>query len=341
MSYINVQNVSKEFKIYQREKGILNITKSMFARKYSIKRAVDNINFNIDKGELVGYVGPNGAGKSTTIKMLSGILVPTSGEITVDGCVPYENRQENAMRIGVVFGQRSQLFWDLPVEDTFDLYRKMYMVDSSRFKRNVDFYVELLNMKNFIKTPVRQLSLGQKMRANIAIALLHDPEIVYLDEPTIGLDVLAKDNIRCFIREINKEKKTTVILTTHDMDDIEQICHRLIMIDKGHIIYDGKISDFKKMSEAENTIIIEYKGDEYHLSPNLDLIDKRIKLIREEGRSKWYKYLKTEISTAEAINILTNNGKIVDISIKEPEIEDIVKKMYLDAESTEKSMEKV
>jgi ABC-2 type transport system ATP-binding protein len=333
MSYINVQSISKEFKIYQREKGFVNVTKSMFARKYTIKKAVDNISFSINKGELVGYVGPNGAGKSTTIKMLSGILVPTSGEITVDGRIPYETRQENAMRIGVVFGQRSQLFWDLPVEDTFDLFRKMYMVDIARFKRNVEFYVDLLDMKDFIRTPVRQLSLGQKMRANIAIALLHDPEIVYLDEPTIGLDVLAKDSIRRFIREINKEKKTTVILTTHDMDDIEQICHRLIMIDHGHKIFDGEIIDFKKLSDDEFTIIIEYNGDTEALDSGFDLLDNRIRLVREEGRRKWFKYYKSEISTAEAIAVLTNGRQIADISIKEPEIEDIVKKMYLQIEN--------
>lgn len=337
MSYIRVQNISKEFKIYQREKGLLNITKSMFVRKYSIKKAVDDISFSINKGELIGYVGPNGAGKSTTIKMLCGILVPTSGKIIVDGRIPYENRQENAMRIGVVFGQRSQLFWDLPVEDTFDLFRKMYLVDSTKFKRNVEFYVDLLDMKNFIKTPVRQLSLGQKMRANIAIALLHDPDIVYLDEPTIGLDVLAKDSIRRFIREINKEKKTTVILTTHDMDDIEQICHRLIMIDHGHIIYDGEINDFKKMAEDENTLIIEYNDNIEDSNSNFTFDDNRIRLVREEGRRKWFKYFKTDINTADAIIMLTNGRQVMDISMKEPEIEDIVKKMYRDAE---KSIEK-
>ncbi|HBN85911.1 MAG TPA: sugar ABC transporter ATP-binding protein [Clostridiales bacterium] len=325
MSYISVENISKEFKIYHREKGFANIVKSMFARKYSIKKAVENINFSIDKGELVGYVGPNGAGKSTTIKMLSGILIPTSGKITVDGRIPYENRQENAMHIGVVFGQRSQLFWDLPVEDTFDLYRKMYLVDKTKFKRNLEFYTDLLEMKDFIKMPVRQLSLGQKMRANIAIALLHDPEIVYLDEPTIGLDVLAKENIRKFIQEVNKEKKTTVILTTHDMDDIEQICNRLIMIDKGQIIYDGKISDFKKRAEGENVLIVEY-GDTDPV--DFILTDTRIKLLQEEGKRKWFKYCKTEINTAEVISFVTKDRQVQDILLKEPEIEDIVKKMY-------------
>ncbi len=335
MSYISVRNITKEFKIYQREKGFANIAKSMFVRKYTVKRAVDNISFSINKGELVGYVGQNGAGKSTTIKMLSGILVPTSGDISVDGRIPYENRQENALHIGVVFGQRSQLFWDLPVEDTFDLYKKMYMVDNVRFKRNIEFYTDLLDMKSFIKTPVRQLSLGQKMRANIAVALLHDPDIVYLDEPTIGLDVLAKDNIRRFIHEINKEKKTTVILTTHDMDDIEQICHRLIMIDNGRIMYDGEISDFKKKAESENTIVIEYNGDMGEKA-DFSIPDSRIRSVKEEGRRKWFKYLKTEISTAEVINLLTFGRQVTDISIKEPEIEDIVKKMYIDSQKVEK-----
>lgn len=217
------------------------------------------ITFSIDKGELVGYVGPNGAGKSTTIKILCGILTPTSGLILVDGRVPYENRKENALRIGVVFGQRSQLFWDLPMGETFELYKRMYRMEERRYKENLAFFIELLDMEEFLNRPVRQLSLGQKMRANLAISLLHDPEIVYLDEPTIGLDVLAKSKIRQFIREVNRQRKTTVILTTHDMDDIEQICDRLIMIDKGQLQFDGRLDDFIRTYSGGYMLIVDLR----------------------------------------------------------------------------------
>lgn len=322
MSFIEVENVSKEFKIGKRDKGFRNSIKALFHPEYEIKKAVNNISFSVGKGELVGYIGPNGAGKSTTIKMLSGILLPTSGTITVDGRSPHENRQENAMRIGIVFGQRSQLFWDLPMEETFDLYRKMYRVEEARFKRNVDFYVELLGMQDFLRTPVRQLSLGQKMRANISLALLHDPDIVYLDEPTIGLDVVAKDRIRHFIREINREKKTTVILTTHDMDDIEQICSRLIMIDMGQVIYDGSLNEFKDKYAGESTIIAEFAQDD------AGTMDSRFRIFREEGRKKWITFKKDEVSIAEAVTYITRNYTIMDFHIEEPDIEEIVRGIY-------------
>lgn len=322
MSFIEVKNVSKDFKISKRDKGFRNSVKALFHPEYQIKKAVNNVSFNIDKGELIGYIGPNGAGKSTTIKMLSGILLPSSGTVTVDGKFPYENRQDNAMRIGVVFGQRSQLFWDLPMEETFDLYRKMYRVEETRFKRNVDFYVELLGMQDFLRTPVRQLSLGQKMRANISLALLHDPDIVYLDEPTIGLDVVAKDRIRHFVKEINKEKETTIILTTHDMDDIEQICKRLIMIDMGQVIYDGLLDNFKEKYSGGNIIIAEFT-EEISGIP-----DSRFRIIREEGPKKWIDFEKDEISIAEAVTYITRNYSIMDFHIEEPDIEEVVRGIY-------------
>jgi len=245
MSYIEVEKVVKEFKVLHRDKGLKSALKSLFHRRYATVRAVDGISFTIERGEFVGYIGPNGAGKSTTIKMLAGILVPTSGTITVSGLVPYLHRRENAKRIGVVFGQRSSLEWDLPMEDTFDLFQKIYRIDEEVYRRNIRFYIELFEMEGFLKRPVRQLSLGEKMRAEIAVALLHDPEVLYLDEPTIGLDVVAKNKIRQFIKQINAEKKITVILTTHDMDDIEQICRRIMMIDRGRLLYDGSLENFK------------------------------------------------------------------------------------------------
>lgn len=322
MAFIQVENITKDFKVYKREKGFLSSVKSLFHREYEIKRAVENISFSVEKGELVGYIGPNGAGKSTTIKMLSGILVPTEGSIRVDGRVPYLNRKENAMHIGVVFGQRTQLYWDLPMEETFELFKKMYKIDNTVYKRNLDYFVELLEMEEFIRRPVRQLSLGQKMRAELAIALLHDPEVVYLDEPTIGLDVVAKSRMRKFVREINKVKKTTFILTTHDMDDIDQICERLIMIDKGRILYDGLLERFKN----------EY-GNEYMINAVFNdeidkLKDNRLKIVKEEGPRKYIIFDKNDISVGEAVSFLTRNYEIADFSVKEPDIEDIVRSIY-------------
>lgn len=323
MSLIEVKNVSKEFKTYKREKGFVNNVKSLFTRKYEIKKAVDDITFSIDRGELIGYIGPNGAGKSTTIKMLSGILLPTQGEIYVDGIIPYKDRKKNAMKIGVVFGQRSQLNWDLPTEDTFELYKRMYRVDNARYKRNVDMFVELMEMQEFIRKPVRQLSLGQKMRAEIAIALLHDPQILYLDEPTIGLDVVVKNKIRLFIKELNQEKKTTVILTTHDMIDIDQICNRIIMIDKGKVLHDDPLESFKKAFSNNYYVLIEYAND------NQLTVDSRLKLIRKENGNKFlYTFNKDELSLKEVLAYFSQNFDIVDVSIKPPEIDEIVRRLY-------------
>ena len=322
MPLINVCNVSKEFKVFKREKGIVKNIKSLFVRNYEIKNAVENINFSIEQGELVGYIGANGAGKSTTIKMLAGILVPSSGCIRVNGIIPYENRKANAMNIGVVFGQRSQLNWDLPMEDTFELYKRMYKVDNSTYKKNVEMFVELMQMKDFLRKPVRQLSLGQKMRAEIAIALLHDPKILYLDEPTIGLDVLVKDKIRKFIRELNAEKKTTVILTTHDMNDIDQICNRIIMIDKGRILSDCSLSEFKEMHR--NHYLVEIKYDEIFREVVLD----GVRCIRQNKNERIYSVEKNKISYNQMLKSFSECFLIKSISIKEIEFEEIVKSLY-------------
>lgn len=322
MAFIDVKNVSKEFKVFTREKGLGNALKSIFKREYQIIKAVDNISFQINKGELVGYIGPNGAGKSTTIKMLTGILFPSSGEIRVNGLMPYENRKENSMNMGVVFGQRSQLYWDIPVEETFELYKKMYRIDEKRFKENVEFYVDLLEMGDFIRKPVRTLSLGQKMRANLTVALLHDPDVLYLDEPTIGLDVVVKSKIRKFIKAINKEKGTTVILTTHDMNDIENICDRIILIDQGQILYDGRLADFKENYGKQYTMMVQFSDN------NIEIKDSRFNILKEEGQFKWLSFLKEDITVAEAVNYLSRNYNIIDLSIKEPDIEDIVRRIY-------------
>lgn len=322
MGFIEVQHVSKDFVIYKKAKGFIPSLKSLVKREKTLKQAVHDINFTIEKGEMVAYIGPNGAGKSTTIKMLSGILQPTTGTIRVDDLIPYEDRKRNAMRMGVVFGQRSQLYWDLAMEDTFDLYKKMYKIEERRYKQNVDFYVELLEMQEFLTRPVRQLSLGQKMRANLAVALLHDPDVVYLDEPTIGLDVIAKTRIRAFIKEVNKEKNITLMLTTHDMDDIEQICNRIIMIDQGRIIYDGSLSSFKSRHTIGHFITVDLESDLFHLD------DARLTLYKDEGVRKTILFKKEEIPVTQVIQKLTERNRVTDIQIKDSSIEDIVKGIY-------------
>lgn len=322
MALIEVNDICKEFKVYKRQKGIVNNVKSLLIRNYEIKNAVDHISFSVDQGEMVGYIGANGAGKSTTIKMLSGILVPSSGTILVDGIAPYENRKKNAFHIGVVFGQRSQLNWDLPMEDTFELYKKMYKVEDNVYRRNVDMFVELMEMQDFIRKPVRQLSLGQKMRAEIAIALLHNPKILYLDEPTIGLDVLVKDRIRKFIRELNAERKTTIILTTHDMNDIEQICGRILMIDKGKLLSDSSLEAFKEKNRDSYRVRIEYTKMYHEIS-----IQGAVLTMQREGVRE-YEIAKREGSVNEILKCLSDAFQIKDISIRETEIEEIVRNLY-------------
>lgn len=323
MAYIEVSNVTKEFKITKPQKGAVNILRSFFHREYTIKKAVDDISFEINQGELVGYIGPNGAGKSTTIKMMSGILTPSAGKITVGGIVPYANRKENNLRMGVVFGQRSQLYWDLPMSETFALYKKMYRIDEKRFQRNVDFYVEMLDMQSFLDTPVRQLSLGQKMRGNIAVSLLHDPEVLYLDEPTIGLDVVAKNSIRKFIKEVNREKNTTLVLTTHDMGDIEAICSRLIMIDNGRKLYDGSLKDFKEIYTGGSVLIADFNTE-----LPVDLEDPRLRIQKEDGSRKWISFKKSEISPMEVLETIHRKYQISDFSLKEAAIEETVQEIY-------------
>ncbi|MEC0226366.1 ABC transporter ATP-binding protein [Paenibacillus alba] len=322
MAYIEMENICKEFKVYKRNSSWTKTLKSLFIREFETKVAIQNINISIDKGELVGYIGPNGAGKSTTIKILTGILTPTSGIVRVDGRVPHENRVKNAEKMGVVFGQRSQLYWDLPMTETFQLYKKMYRIEERQFKSNVNLYVELLEMKEFMNRPIRQLSLGQKMRANLAVALLHDPEIIYLDEPTIGLDVVAKSRIRRFVRELNKEKGTTVLLTTHDMDDIEQICNRIIMIDHGQKIFDGSIGELKDLYSEGYMLIVDFAED------NVSLNDSRLRVISEEGPRKTILINTNEITIAEAISKITTGNSIVDLHIKEPNIERTIERLY-------------
>ena len=324
MSYIEVNDLCKEYRVAKTGKGIGGAIKSLFHREYTVKEAVRHVNFSVEKGEIVGYIGPNGAGKSTTLKMLSGILIPTSGTVQVGGIVPYERRRENAKRIGVVFGQRSQLYWDLPVSDTFDLYESLYDIPHETFRKNCDLFTELLDMGGFLDQPVRQLSLGQKMKANIAVALLHDPAVLYLDEPTIGLDVVSKKVLRQAIKAINREKGTTVMLTTHDMDDIEAVCNRLIMINEGVKLFDGTLESFRNQYEREIVIRLEFEDS----APVWRDIEG-LSLSKREETALEVKLLDRNAVKA-SITRLLDTFEPQNIFVREPDIEDIVEIAYRD-----------
>lgn len=318
---IHVEGITKEFKIYQRPKGVGNAIKSIFKREYTMKCAVDDISFDIADGEIVGYVGPNGAGKSTTIKMLSGILAPTSGIMQVNGIEPHKQRVKNASNIGVIFGQRSQLYWDLPVRDSFLLHKRIYDIPDDIYTANVAMFTDMLAMGDFIGQPVRQLSLGQKMRANIAISLLHNPKIVYLDEPTIGLDIVAKASIRKFILELNKAQGTTFLVTTHDMNDIEEVCQRLILIDHGRKQYDGALASFKQRFGEAYTIAVKAKNGGEISHPHMSFAGVKDGASLLTGD-------KNHLSIAQAVDYLVKHYDIEDIDIQDSDVESILKKMY-------------
>lgn len=328
---IILENVCKEFKTVKKQEGLKGAFKGLFSREYTIKKAVDNINFTINRGEIVGYIGANGAGKSTTIKMMTGILTPSSGKIMVDGIVPYENRTDNAKKIGVVFGQRTQLWWDLPLRETFTVLKEIYQVSNEDFQYRMKFLDEVLGLDEFMATPVRSLSLGQRMRADLAASLLHNPQILYLDEPTIGLDVMVKEKVRKGIKEINKEFGTTVILTTHDLSDIEELCNRIIIIDNGKKMYDGSIEDIKNSFGYMNQVEIKIKnnGKIKNFNINKQLNFSKEDLFYEEGEgSIIVTFNKNKIPVSNIIHVIMEKFYVADVSIKETSIEEIIKKMY-------------
>lgn len=322
MPIIEVEHLMKDFMIAKRETGFLGAVKSLVKREHIKKEAVKDISFSIGEGEMVGYIGPNGAGKSTTIKMLTGILVPSSGSVMVNGIIPYENRQENAKNIGVVFGQRTQLWWDLPTIESFELLKEIYQVSAKRYKENMDTFTEILGLDEFLNTPVRQLSLGQRMRADIAASLLHDPPILFLDEPTIGLDVIAKEKMRTFIKEINNERKITVILTTHDMEDIEKLCERMILIDHGQKVYDGEIAVVKERFGKTRTLIVDLEESSHSLHL------KGGEVFKEEASRFWIRFNRDEVSASELIAQITETHNIKDLTVEEPAIESIISRIY-------------
>ncbi len=322
MSFIKVDNICKKYRVSKRGSGIPGMVANLFMPKYENKEAVKNISFTIEKGEMVGFVGPNGAGKSTTIKMLSGILYPDSGSISVDGVIPYKQRKEYVGRIGVVFGQKSQLQWDLPVIDSFELLKAIYSVPNDVYKKNLDRYTELLDMSKFLKQPVRQLSLGQRMRADIAAALLHSPEIVFFDEPTIGVDVVGKENIRNFIRQLNAEDKVTMIFTTHDMQDIEKTCRRLIIINKGTKIYDGSLDRVRKLHGSSRQLDVIFANDE-NICPIPD-----VEILEVDKRHCQLIFDRNKVHINDLMSYLLSTYSVKDMSIAEPDIDSIIRKIY-------------
>ncbi len=324
MSYISVDGISKTFKVAKRNSGLKAALKSFFKREYVIVDAVKDISFQIEKGEIVGYIGPNGAGKSTTIKMLSGILLPTAGSIKINNLNPFKDRKKYVSKIGVVFGQRSQLAWDIPAEDTFDLLKDIYKLDEKEYQKTKQELVDLLNISEVIKKPVRSLSLGQRMRCEIAASLLHRPKILFLDEPTIGLDAASKKVIRDFILKINKENKVTVILTTHDMQDIASLAKRIILIGKGQILYDGSLEKLKSKYGSFKSVIV-----------NTNQTIKEIKMkgvISKKKIDGGYNFIidSTIISVSKFINYLSERYAISDLEIDNELIDDVILKLYED-----------
>lgn len=323
MSFITVRHINKTFKVPIKPEGKFSTLRDFFNRKYRYIKAIDDISFSIKKGEIVGYIGPNGAGKSTTIKILSGILVPDSGNVIIDRKVPWTNRKEYVYEIGVVFGQRSQLWWDIPAIDSFNLLKDIYKLDDKEYKKTLNELIVLLNLKDIINVPVRQLSLGSRMRCEIAASLLHKPKILFLDEPTIGLDAVSKKIVREFIKKINKKDKVTIILTTHDMSDIEALAKRIILIGKGKVLYDGTLSKLKREYDYLRKIKIDTKD---RINVNEDYVVSQTNT--KDGIEFVIDIRKTEISSF--INLISSKIAIIDIDVDSGNIDELIVRLYED-----------
>lgn len=321
MSFIEVKQINKTFKVPVKEKGRFGTLKTFFNRKYKEVKAINNISFSIKKGEIVGYIGPNGAGKSTTIKVLSGILVPDSGSVIIDKKVPWKERKEYVGQIGVVFGQRSQLWWDIPAIDTFNLLKDIYKIPEEKYQKKLNELIDLLNLKDIVNVPVRQLSLGQRMRCEIAASLIHSPKILFLDEPTIGLDAISKKIVRDFIKKLNKKDNVTVILTTHDMADIEALAKRIILIGKGEVLYDGTLKKLKDNYDYLRKITIK---------TNDKLTLEKDYIVEEHKTKDTIEYVidirKVEIS--DFIKLISSKISIIDIDIDSGNIDDLIVRLY-------------
>lgn len=319
---LSVHSLYKEFQIYKRKKGFVNSLASLFHRQYEKRVALDHVSFNVQEGELVGYIGPNGAGKSTTVKILSGILVPNSGEVKVMGKTPWENRIETVRQLGVVFGQRTQLWWDLPVIDSFELLRDIYKIPPQTYRKSLNFFTEALELSKLYHVPVRQLSLGQRMRCDIAASLLHKPKILFLDEPTIGLDAVSKLAVRDFIRHLNKEQRVTILLTTHDMDDIESLCNRVLILNEGHIFLDGTLADLRKKIAPERRLVVDLQTE------HDTVYDPQAALLKQEGHRVWLSFDPKVVATPELIARITSKHSITDLYVENQPIEEIVARFY-------------
>lgn len=324
MNMITARNLQKQFKTPVVREGRFSGIRTLFSRQYVTKEAVRDISFDIRQGEFVGYIGPNGAGKSTTIKMLTGILHPTAGEVVLGGMNPHEERRRTVRKLGVVFGQRSQLWWDLPVKDSYDILAEMYGVSSDVKKKRLSQFAELLDLESFWTTPVRKLSLGQRMRADLAASMLHDPELLFLDEPTIGLDVNAKRNIRQFLRTLNEEFGKTILLTTHDMDDIEQLCNRVMVINHGQLTYDGTIASLRDTIGLPTLIRVAFRG---HIQLP-EALPSAIQVTSMDNQVLTALVNRKEWRTMDIFKELEQWGEIDDIEMKEPDFEDVIHKVY-------------
>lgn len=324
---ISARDLVKVFRTPTRYPGRFGALRTLVTREYSERVAVDGVSFTIEAGELTGYIGPNGAGKSTTIKMLTGILEPTSGTVEVAGLVPWRRRAANALNIGVVFGQRSQLWWDLPLIDSFELVSQMYGIEAGRYRSNLARFREILALDDFIETPVRQLSLGQRMRGELTAALLHDPRVVYLDEPTVGLDVVAKERIRSFVDEINRERGTTVILTTHDLADVERLCRRVILIDHGHLLFDGSVEQLKSTYAPYRELEVELQPDgtrEGHDMPALPGVE----IVEQDSFRLRLRFDPSAVRAHDLISEVARRYPVSDLSVSEPALEAVVRELY-------------
>lgn len=326
-SVVEVENLVKDFRTFDRREGVWGAVQDLYSRQYRNFRAVDNVSFSIRQGEMVGYIGPNGAGKSTSIKMLTGILVPSSGRIVANGFSPWRERTRYARTIGVVFGQRTQLWWDIGVIESFRLLQKIYEIPQAEYDHRLAKFDEVLELKRYLHTPVRKLSLGERMRCDVAAALLHNPPLLFLDEPTIGLDIVAKESIRTFLKEVNRENGTTMLLTTHDLSDIEELCHRLMIIDHGKVLYDGGLPELKRMLWEESALKVDLRDrDQAALLAAFSMQGVRVERVDE--LSYRLRFRREEVPPAELIRRVVNEVRVLDLTMEEQPIEEVVRRIY-------------